>query len=139
MVRGKKKITLTDLGKMLEHVVKHMADAATKNDLAHLATKDDIKEIATKEDIAGIRSELRDIKARLKEIESAIKDHAGHGKEINHALERISAIERHLDQRFQSSNHMRPEPLTPPSPREEERGEGAPDRARICRAAGACV
>ena len=82
MVRGKNKITLTDLGKMLEHVVKHMADAATKNDLAHLATKDDIKEMATKEDLAEIKSELRDIKARLKEIESAIEDHAGHSKEI---------------------------------------------------------
>jgi hypothetical protein len=75
--------TLNELGEMLTHVVKHMA------------TKDDIANMATKEDIAGIRSELRDIKA-LTEIESAIEDHAGHSKEIDHALERIAAIERHL-------------------------------------------
>jgi predicted nucleic acid-binding Zn-ribbon protein len=61
---------------------------------ARMATKEDVAELKT--DVAGIRSELRDIKARLKEIESAIEDHAGHSKEIDHALERISAIERHL-------------------------------------------
>ena len=70
-------------------VVEDIADIKSK-----MATKDDIAEL--KADIAGIRSELRDIKARLKEIESAVDDHAGHSKEIDHALERISAIERHL-------------------------------------------
>ena len=78
----KNNLTLDDLGETLDFIVEKMA------------TKEDIAEL--KADIAGIRSELRDIKARLKEIESAIEDHAGHSKEIDHALERISAIERHL-------------------------------------------
>ena len=64
------------------------------------AVADDITEIkrtmATKEDVAGIMEELADIKRRLKDVEAAVKDHAGHSKEIDHALERIAAIERHL-------------------------------------------
>ncbi len=54
------------------------------------------KQMATKDDTAGIMSELRDIKQRLKKVGEAIEDHSGHSKEIDHALERIAAIERHL-------------------------------------------
>ncbi len=65
-----------------------------------MATKEDIadvrKEMATKGDIAGIMEELADIKRRLKDVEAAVEDHAGHSKEIDHALERIAAIEKHL-------------------------------------------
>ena len=50
--------------------------------------------MATKDDIAGIMTELADIKQRLKDVESAVKNHAGHSKEIDHAFERIAAIER---------------------------------------------
>jgi predicted nucleic acid-binding Zn-ribbon protein len=62
------------------------------------AVTDDIADLKTelKSDISGIMEELADIKRRLNEIESAIEDHAGHSKEIDHALERIAAIERHL-------------------------------------------
>ena len=70
-----KKMTLDQVGAMLGHVVKHMA---------------------TKDDIAGIMEELADIKQRLKDVEAAVEDHAGHSKEIDHALERIAAIEKHL-------------------------------------------
>ena len=83
-----KKTTLNEVGSMLSYVVKHMA---TKEDIAAVR-----KEMATKEDIAGIMEELADIKRRLKDVEAAVEDHAGHSKEIDHALERIAAIERHL-------------------------------------------
>ena len=96
-----KKTTLNEVGSMLSHVVKHMA---TKEDIAavrkEMATKKDIAavrgEMATKRDIAGIMEELADIKRRLKDVEAAVEDHAGHSKEIDHALDRIAAIERHL-------------------------------------------
>jgi hypothetical protein len=52
--------------------------------------------MATKRDILGITEELADIKQRLKAVEAAVEDHAGHSKEIDHALERIAAIEEHL-------------------------------------------
>ena len=58
-----------------------------------MAMKEDT---ATKDDIAGIMTELADIKQRLKGVESAVENHAGHSKEIDHAFERIAAIERHL-------------------------------------------
>ncbi|RJQ33221.1 hypothetical protein C4568_04945 [Candidatus Parcubacteria bacterium] len=92
-----KETTLNELGETLAYVVEHMA---TKDDIANMATKDDIAviraEMATKADIAGIMEELADIKLRLKTIEPLVEDHAGHSKEIDHALERISAIEKHL-------------------------------------------
>jgi predicted RNase H-like nuclease (RuvC/YqgF family) len=91
-----KKTTLDEVGSMLTHVVKHMA---TKEDVAELKTE-------LKPDIAGIKSELRDIKARLKEIESAIEDQAGHSKEIDHALERITAIEKHLGIKHPAREHQ---------------------------------
>ncbi|OGG53675.1 hypothetical protein A3H16_01410 [Candidatus Kaiserbacteria bacterium RIFCSPLOWO2_12_FULL_53_8] len=66
----------------------------------HMAAKDDIaairKEMATKNDIAGIMTELADIKRRLKDLEEIVADHAGHSKEIDHALERIAIIEKRL-------------------------------------------
>ncbi len=90
-----KKTTIDELGEMMTYVVSNMA---TKDDIrdirADMATKDDIQTLRT--DIAGIREELRDIKQRLKKLEELVSDHAGHSKEIDHALERIAAIERHL-------------------------------------------
>lgn len=88
MARSKKRITLEEVGPMVEHVVKHMA---TKEDIVDVK-----KEVATKEDIAGIVAELKDIKQRLKDLEAMVKDHGGHSKEIDHALERIAAIEKRL-------------------------------------------
>ena len=55
-----------------------------------------VDNMSTKEDVAGIMSELSDIKRRLKDLEERVADHAGHSKEIDHALSRIAAIERHL-------------------------------------------
>ena len=75
--------------------------AAVAEDISDLRreTKDDIaavkKAMATKRDIVGIMEELADIKQRLKDVEAAVEDHTGH-KEIDHALERIAAIEKHF-------------------------------------------
>ena len=69
------KTTLKELGGMLTYVVENMA---------------------TKDDVAGILSELRDIKQRLKTVEEAVSDHSGYSKEIDLAFERIAAIEKHL-------------------------------------------
>jgi hypothetical protein len=74
-----------------EDIVDIKSTMATKEDIA--AVK---KEMATKRDILGIMEELADIKQRLKDVEAAVEDHAGHSKEIDHALERIAAIEKHL-------------------------------------------
>ena len=85
-----------------DDIRKHMAtkndiaNMATKHDIANMATKDDIANMATKTDVAGIMSELAEIKQRLKTVEDAVEDHAGHSKEIDHAFERIAAIEKHL-------------------------------------------
>ncbi len=49
-----------------------------------------------REDIAGIIAELKDIKQRLKDLEATVGNHAGHSKEIDHALERIAVIEKRL-------------------------------------------
>jgi hypothetical protein len=49
-----KKMTLNELGEMVQHVVKHMA---TKEDLENLATKDDVAAIHTQ--VNSIETQLR--------------------------------------------------------------------------------
>jgi hypothetical protein len=82
---------------------------ATKDDIANMATKDDIAELRAelKGDVDSLRSEVqqgfasihaetRDIRNRLDAIESELRNHSGYAKEIDHLMERVSAIEKHL-------------------------------------------
>ena len=69
-----------------------------------MATKDDIaairKEMATKDDLRDelkpIRSDLKSIRDELDDLTEKLENVSGFRKEIDHALERIAAIERHL-------------------------------------------
>ena len=74
-----RKTTLDELGEMLAHVVHNMA---TKDDIARLDTKIDRLEISITRELDGIKQQLANV--------------IGFGKEIDHALERIAAIEKHL-------------------------------------------
>jgi len=79
--------------------------------LAKMASKDDIAELraemATKRELtelreemrAGfleLRSELKDIRQRLDELDASVGNISGFAKEIDHLIERVSAIETHL-------------------------------------------
>jgi chromosome segregation ATPase len=101
-----KETTLNELGEMLAHVVKHMA---TKDDLTALRTelKGDIADIrttmATKADlaalaeqVAGIERDLKTIRRELNDLAEIVENIAGYRKEIDHAFDRIAAIEKHL-------------------------------------------
>ncbi|MBI4088325.1 hypothetical protein HY418_03025 [Candidatus Kaiserbacteria bacterium] len=72
-----------------------MIKKATLNELRHMLSRV-LDRMATKDDIAGIMSELTDVKQRLTRLEETVADHAGHSKEIDHAFERIAAIEKRL-------------------------------------------
>ena len=74
--------TLDDLGEMLDFVVKPMA---TKDDIATLATQ-----------MASIERELKAIRRDLDDLREKVENVSGFQKEIDHALERIAAIEKHL-------------------------------------------
>jgi predicted nucleic acid-binding Zn-ribbon protein len=101
-----KETTLNELGEMLAYVVKHIA---TKDDLTALRTelKCDIADIrttmATKADlaalaeqVAGIERDLKTIRRELNDLAEIVENIAGYRKEIDHAFDRIAAIERHL-------------------------------------------
>jgi hypothetical protein len=89
-----KKTTLNEVGEMLAHAVKHMA---TKDDITELRAelKADVAKVDVKIDVKidkldiPIHRELESIKAQLENV-------SGFGREIDHALERIAAIEKHL-------------------------------------------
>jgi hypothetical protein len=85
------KTTLNELGEMLAHVVKHMA---TKDDLKFLATKDDLISLAGQ--VASIERDLKVIRRDLNEVTEEVQNISGYRREIDHALERIGAIEKHL-------------------------------------------
>jgi hypothetical protein len=48
------------------------------------------------EELRPIRAELADIRRELDDLRSRVANIAGYGREIDHALERIAAIEKHL-------------------------------------------
>jgi len=77
-----KETTLNELGEMLAHVVERMA---TKDDFAALSTQ-----------IASIENDLKSIRRDLSELRHQVDNIAGFRQEIDHAFERIAAIEKHL-------------------------------------------
>ena len=83
--------TLNELGETLTFVVQHMV---TKDDIKEMATKADIAALG--EQIASIERDLKQIRRDLYELAEKVENVTGYRKEIDHALERIAAIERHL-------------------------------------------
>jgi septation ring formation regulator EzrA len=90
-----KKTTLNELGEMLARVVEHMA---TKEDIVDLrkmmATKDDIANLGGQ--LTSVERELKSIRRDLDDLREKVENVSGFQKEIDHALERIAAIEKHL-------------------------------------------
>ena len=68
---------------------------AIKADFATMATKDDVRAII-RDELKPIRSELKSIRDELDDLTEKLENVSGFRKEIDHALERIAAIERHL-------------------------------------------
>lgn len=97
---GGTKTTLKEVGETLAFIVERMV---TKDDLAKFATKDDVCEIVRKEvpqivreETKGIRAELTSIRRDLEALTDKVDNIVGLPKEIDHALDRIAAIEKHL-------------------------------------------
>jgi hypothetical protein len=88
-----KKTTLNELGAMLSHVVKSVGTVEQKvgNIERTMATKDDLAKLDVKIDKLDIS-----VHRELEAIKQELKNVSGFGKEIDHALERIAAIEKHL-------------------------------------------
>jgi uncharacterized coiled-coil DUF342 family protein len=92
---------------ILEVVIFIKDRMATKDDIAELRTelKGDItglrKEFVefrteTHESFAELRAEIRDIRERLELLEGASRNSAGFAKEIDHVMQRVIEIEKHL-------------------------------------------
>src|SRR5580658_3947133 len=81
--------------------------------LAKMSTKEDVETLRSelrsemqggfaglraemREGFVDIRSEIREIRERIDALESAVKNISGYAKEIDHIIERVSAIEQHL-------------------------------------------
>lgn len=76
--------------------------AAVADDIADikrdLATKDDMRAIV-REEIKDVRSELASIRRDLDRLSANADNVLGYRKEIDYALDRIAAIEKHLGHR----------------------------------------
>jgi hypothetical protein len=72
---------------------------ATKDDIAAIrkamATKADVRAIV-RDELASTYSELKSIRGDLDDLMEQFENVPGYRKEIDHALERIAAIEKHL-------------------------------------------
>src|ERR1700674_6023248 len=87
-----KATTLKEVGEQLTFVVQHMA---TKDEVRKIVA-DEVKHLATKEDTRRIEREVKSIRDDLEVLDKKVQNVIGYGKEIDHALERIAAIEKHL-------------------------------------------
>jgi hypothetical protein len=76
-----KKMTLNELGAMVEHVVKHMA------------TKEDLENLATKEDVAELKATLDEHTRDLTQIKSDVATNLDHRLKLE---VRVTKIEKHL-------------------------------------------
>jgi predicted nucleic acid-binding Zn-ribbon protein len=98
-----KEITLDELGEMIERgfgaIASDIADIkstmATKEDIADMVTKGDVRTIVS-EELSPIHAELRSTRGDLEDLMDKFENVSGFRKEIDHALERIAAIEKHL-------------------------------------------
>ena len=68
---------------------------ATKDDLKQFATKDEVRMIV-REELRDVRADVKAIRTDLDELIEKVDNIAGYRKEIDHALDRIAAIEKHL-------------------------------------------
>ena len=101
---GRKKTTLKEIGETLAFIVERMV---TKSDAEQFATKDDVRQITREvireevptmidKALKPIHAELREIRREIDELREQFENVTGFRKEIDHALERIGAIEKHL-------------------------------------------
>ncbi len=92
---------------ILEAVIFIKDRMATKDDIAELSTelKGNIADLRTefvefrtetRENFTGLRTEIRDIRERLQVLEEAARNSAGFAKEIDHVMQRVVEIEKHL-------------------------------------------
>jgi septal ring factor EnvC (AmiA/AmiB activator) len=102
-----KETTLNEVGRMLAHVVEHMA---TKEEVGKLDTRiDDLKTEmidqfehadkqvrATHDRLRDIAAEIAVIHRRVERLEEQGASNAGFAKEIDHLLTRVAEIEKHL-------------------------------------------
>lgn len=77
--------------------------AAVAHDIGRLPTHADVRRMIREEvlgivhaETKGIRDELADIRRDLKELTGKVDNISGLPKEIDHALDRIRRIEKHL-------------------------------------------
>ena len=84
-----KETTLKEVGEMLTHVVAQMA---TKEDIA--GVNDRLDKIETR--LGSLEREVAAIRRDLDELSEKVDNAVGFRKEIDHALERTGAIEKHL-------------------------------------------
>ena len=82
-------------GAVAEDIACIKRDMATKDDIADLATKDDVRNVV-REETKDIRDELTSIRRDLDRLTANVENVIGYRKEIDYALERIAAIEKHL-------------------------------------------
>ena len=90
LVHMAKETTLGEIGEMLAHVVEHMA---TKEDVRAIV-REELEPVEAR--LTSIESELRLIRRDLDDLRERVENVSGFQKEIDHALERIGAIEKHL-------------------------------------------
>src|SRR5271166_3808556 len=83
---------------LIEKGFSALAQDIADNKSEIVQTKTEIAQLRAEmhEGFADIRSELKDIRSRLDALEAAVHNISGYAKEIDHLIERVRALEKHL-------------------------------------------
>ena len=65
------------------------------NDIGRLPTRNDVSRMIDA-GLSPVHAELKSIRTDLKSLKEKVENVTGYRKEIDHAFERIAAIEKHL-------------------------------------------
>ena len=86
------------LESLIERGFSALAGDIADNKAEIIATRAEVAGLReeTQTGFADIRAELKDIRLRLDAVELAVQNISGFAKEIDHLIERVSAIEQHL-------------------------------------------
>ena len=91
-----KKDSLGEIADMVRHIKEAVDELPTREEFDTFCNDMYAFRDKTDENFQSIREELRDIKSRLFALEDKVRNHSGFTKEIDHALQRIATIEKHL-------------------------------------------
>ena len=88
--------SLGEIADMVRHIKEAVEELPTREEFDEFRREMRLFREETGGNFRNVHQELRDIKTDLLSLREKVRDNSGFTKEIDHALQRIATIEKHL-------------------------------------------